>query len=183
MTRVSKHFHTVAVLAPALGLLCSTAMAPCRAAVNGSEAHSAQAATSEVTTSETTGSEVAGSEVAGSEVTDSKKTSQAASTAIAAAPEITQAEQPAVDPGNTARASLGMAEQFVCHKEEMTRRIEIHYLLANSQLPCEVNYYKDSGVLEEMEVLWRAEATEGFCEQNVDALLERLAGWGWQCDL
>ena len=48
-------------------------------------------------------------------------------------------------------------------------------------LPCEVHYYKDTEAPGESQVLWSAQAQEGYCEAKTEEFVARLQGWGWSC--
>ena len=62
------------------------------------------------------------------------------------------------------------------------RMVRVHYLEEDSQLPCEVRYYKPTErPHESYRVLWYARNTEGYCERKAELLVNRLRGWGWQC--
>ncbi|BFM05510.1 hypothetical protein GCM10025791_17190 [Halioxenophilus aromaticivorans] len=70
---------------------------------------------------------------------------------------------------------------FSCRKGTAARRVSIHYMAVGQPVPCEVNYFKDNGVIENTETLWYAQHEVGYCEQQAQGLVERLKAWGWQC--
>lgn len=84
--------------------------------------------------------------------------------------------------GEAESTAMTYGAQSICTRKSAKRRIQVQYLVQGSQLPCEVAYFKDNGVLEEFEILWRADYQAGFCEQSVSNLVDRLKSWGWQCD-
>ncbi|MCO7226735.1 hypothetical protein [Pleionea sp. CnH1-48] len=65
----------------------------------------------------------------------------------------------------------------VCTQGDAQRKIEIVYP-QGEETPCEVQYTKASG----MQVLWKAEAQLGYCEEKAAAFIEKQRGWGWQCE-
>jgi hypothetical protein len=65
---------------------------------------------------------------------------------------------------------------YVCTSGDMERRIEVIYLGAGT-VPCEVRYTKNGNT----EVLWSAQAEEGYCEAKVSEFVEKQRGWGWEC--
>lgn len=64
----------------------------------------------------------------------------------------------------------------VCTQGGMERRVEVVYLSADT-VPCEVRYTKNGNT----EVLWSAQAEEGYCEVKAIQFVEKLKGWGWEC--
>lgn len=65
---------------------------------------------------------------------------------------------------------------YVCTQGSMERKIEVVYLEAG-KVPCEVRYTKDG----ETQVLWSAQAEEGYCEAKAAEFVEKQRGWGWEC--
>jgi hypothetical protein len=72
------------------------------------------------------------------------------------------------------------ATGYQCALDEVTRRVEIYYE-TGSTVPCEVQYFKDTEMPGEREVLWRAGNEEGYCEARAAELVEKLRGMGWTC--
>lgn len=64
----------------------------------------------------------------------------------------------------------------ICTSGNMERKIEVVYLGADT-VPCEVRYTKDGNT----EVLWSAQAEEGYCEARAAEFVEKQRGWGWAC--
>lgn len=94
----------------------------------------------------------------------------------------TSTEQSIDDGQLTNRDSERPEMQYTCKKGTASRRIQVHYFDVYNSIPCEVNYFRDNGVLEEAETLWYAEFDVGFCERSATSLKERLQAWGWQCN-
>ncbi len=65
----------------------------------------------------------------------------------------------------------------ICQYADQQRKIDLVYP-EKTELPCEVQYTKSSG----MEVLWRATSETGFCESKYQAFVEKQKGWGWRCE-
>jgi hypothetical protein len=65
---------------------------------------------------------------------------------------------------------------YVCTSGEMERRIEVVYL-GTDTVPCEVRYTKNGST----EVLWSAQAEEGYCDAKAAEFVEKQRGWGWAC--
>ena len=64
-----------------------------------------------------------------------------------------------------------------CRYGNQLRVIEVIYT-GDGPVPCEVSYTKESGT----EILWRAVAEEGYCEEKAANLVAKQRGWGWQCE-
>ena len=67
-----------------------------------------------------------------------------------------------------------------CTLGDLTRRVVIMSEPGVS-VPCEVHYYKDTEAPGESQVLWSAQAQEGFCEEKAAGFVAQLEGWGWNC--
>ncbi len=65
---------------------------------------------------------------------------------------------------------------YVCTRGDMERRIEVVYL-GTGTAPCEVRYTKNGNT----EVLWSAQAEEGYCDARAVDFVEKQRGWGWEC--
>ncbi len=65
----------------------------------------------------------------------------------------------------------------ICQYADQQRKIDLVYP-EKTELPCEVQYTKSSG----MEVLWSATAEAGFCENKYQTFVEKQKGWGWRCE-
>ena len=65
---------------------------------------------------------------------------------------------------------------YVCTHGDMERRIEVVQLGA-AAVPCEVRYTKNGNT----EVVWNAQAEEGYCEARAAEFVEKQRGWGWEC--
>jgi hypothetical protein len=65
---------------------------------------------------------------------------------------------------------------YVCTQGDMERKIEVVYL-GEGTVPCEVRYTKNGNT----EVLWSAQAEEGYCDAKAAEFVEKQRGWGWEC--
>lgn len=65
---------------------------------------------------------------------------------------------------------------YVCTHGDMERRIEV-VSLSTATVPCEVRYTKSGNT----EVLWSAQAEEGYCDARAAEFVEKQQGWGWEC--
>ena len=75
-------------------------------------------------------------------------------------------------------SQLALADTtYVCTHGDSERVIEVVYLSSSGTAPCEVRYTKN-GVTE---VLWSAQAEEGYCDVKGEAFVEKQRGWGWDC--
>ena len=77
----------------------------------------------------------------------------------------------------------GIAQEssgYLCTNGIQQRRVEVARD-PGVTVPCEVHYYKDTEAPGERQVLWRAMREEGYCEAQVEAFVEKLASWGWEC--
>ncbi len=72
------------------------------------------------------------------------------------------------------------AGKYQCTHGDLVRRVEI-YTEPGVTVPCEVHYYKDTEAPGETQVLWSAQAQEGYCESQTEAFVAKLEGWGWSC--
>ncbi len=71
--------------------------------------------------------------------------------------------------------------KYQCTHGDLVRRVEI-FTEPGVTVPCEVHYFKDTEAPGESEVLWSAQAQEGYCEQKAAEFIAKLEGWGWDCD-
>ena len=67
-----------------------------------------------------------------------------------------------------------------CTHGDLVRRVEI-FTEPGMTVPCEVHYYKDTEAPGETQVLWSAQAEEGYCETKAQEFIAKLQGWGWSC--
>ena len=72
------------------------------------------------------------------------------------------------------------AGKYQCTHGDLVRRVEI-YTEPGVTVPCEVHYFKDTEAPGESQVLWSAQAQEGYCESQTEAFVAKLEGWGWSC--
>jgi len=76
-------------------------------------------------------------------------------------------------------ASVFANEAYICKSGDQERRIAISYANEGSTVPCEVTYTKETG---DTESLWQAQNAAGYCEEKAEAFIEKLRGWGWECN-
>ena len=74
------------------------------------------------------------------------------------------------------------AAEYQCELQGLQRRVEVVYE-SSVAVPCEVHYFKDSEAPGEHQILWNAQNESGYCESQAQAFIEKLEGWGWECDL
>ena len=73
------------------------------------------------------------------------------------------------------------APEYRCAQAGLQRRVAIVYE-TDAAVPCEVHYFKDTEAPGEREVLWNAQNETGYCESQAQAFIEKLEGWGWECN-
>ncbi|MCW8875459.1 MAG: hypothetical protein OQJ89_05240 [Kangiellaceae bacterium] len=66
----------------------------------------------------------------------------------------------------------------ICTHGTFERKVEVVYP-QGGETPCEVQYTKEG----KMNVVWYAEAEIGYCEDKASTFIEKLKGWGWNCEL
>ena len=71
--------------------------------------------------------------------------------------------------------------KYECKSGDSVRHIELVYEKPASQVPCSVLYTRDADEPDQTKTLWRAEYEPGFCEQHIEAFLEKLERLGWTC--
>ncbi|NIL93315.1 MAG: hypothetical protein GTO71_02480 [Woeseiaceae bacterium] len=80
-------------------------------------------------------------------------------------------------PGIAATQDSG---NYQCTHGDLVRRVEI-FTDPGVSVPCEVHYFKDTEAPGESQVLWKAQAEEGYCEAQAAEFIAKLEGWGWSC--
>jgi hypothetical protein len=70
-------------------------------------------------------------------------------------------------------------QTYICLFDNSERLIKVSYTYADSKVPCEVVYEKNTG----SQVLWNAQSEEGYCEARAAEFVEKQRGWGWDCAL
>ncbi len=68
-------------------------------------------------------------------------------------------------------------EVYACQHNGLERTIKVVYENADSQIPCQVVYEKDSGT----QTLWSSQNEVGYCENKAEDFVEKQRGWGWDC--
>ena len=66
---------------------------------------------------------------------------------------------------------------YTCTLDDSERVISVNYDNQDMEVPCEVRYKKEG----EAEMLWRAEAQAGYCEEKAELFVQKQTGWGWAC--
>lgn len=69
-----------------------------------------------------------------------------------------------------------------CTHNNQIRQVEIDYGSLDEAVPCSVLYSKETEMPGEIETLWSAENTVGYCEEKAADLVDRLEGAGWVCE-
>lgn len=73
------------------------------------------------------------------------------------------------------------ARSYQCTYGDIVRRVEI-VSEPGVSVPCEVHYYKDTEAPGEQQVLWSAQSEAGYCAARTEEFVEKLTGWGWNCE-
>ena len=66
---------------------------------------------------------------------------------------------------------------YICTQDKATRVITVEYS-TSEPVPCAVTYTKNG----QTQTLWKAQNTDGYCEQKAKAFVEKQKSWGWQCN-
>jgi len=82
--------------------------------------------------------------------------------------------------GAASLAGPVLANPTQCSYGQLTRSIEVVYAHPGQAVPCEVIYNKS--MESSVETLWRADSEAGYCEARAQALIDKLAGFGWRCE-
>lgn len=77
---------------------------------------------------------------------------------------------------------IAFGQEYRCAQGDLQRRVSIVHE-AGVTVPCEVHYYKDTEAPGEREVLWSAQNESGYCEARTEEFIEKLRGWGWNCQI
>jgi hypothetical protein len=70
-----------------------------------------------------------------------------------------------------------MATKTTCTSGQTQRTLEVVYEQEGKKVPCKLNYTKD----EQTSSPFSAQAQEGFCEEKLDFMKQKLASSGWTC--
>lgn len=83
---------------------------------------------------------------------------------------------------------IAAADDYICRYNENNnqnnneeRIISVIYDHKGWQIPCSVRYEKPQEG--SITYPWRAQATPGYCEDRARFLAEKLAGFGWDCQI
>ena len=77
-------------------------------------------------------------------------------------------------------ASAAFANPTVCTNSGLTRTVEVVYEMEGQDTPCEVIYNKQTEGTQSS--LWRANNEAGYCEARAAEFIDKLEGWGWDCN-
>jgi|GEM_PF-1362266 len=77
--------------------------------------------------------------------------------------------------------SMRRGDQSLCKNGDQQRRVHVQYYEPEKQVPCEVQYYKDTEQPGMGQVLWRAAKEVGFCERKMAVFVKDLSDSGWDC--
>jgi hypothetical protein len=77
---------------------------------------------------------------------------------------------------------FAMADNITsCSRHDNQRIITLDYLLEDSLVPCQVIYEKPTERPGYRKILWQAKNSAGYCERKMDAFIQKLERYGWQC--
>jgi hypothetical protein len=79
-------------------------------------------------------------------------------------------------------ANESTSSKSICVLQGLVRRVEVVYEIPGENLPCAVNYYKDSEAPGEVNTLWSAQNIDGYCEEKAGNFVGKLESWGWICN-
>lgn len=79
-------------------------------------------------------------------------------------------------------AAVAKVDEYQCRRDGLMRRVQLSGAPADRPMPCEVVYWKDSEQPGGEQVLWNAKSNPQYCEEHARIFVERLRGWGWQCE-
>ena len=69
----------------------------------------------------------------------------------------------------------------VCTSGGNTRKVELISASAETKVPCEVHYKKETEQPGHDQVIYTANNEIGFCHAKATAFVEKLTGMGWAC--
>ncbi len=69
----------------------------------------------------------------------------------------------------------------VCTSGGNTRKVELISASAETKLPCEVHYKKETEQTGHNQVIYTANNDLGFCHAKAAAFVDKLTGMGWAC--
>ena len=69
----------------------------------------------------------------------------------------------------------------VCTSGGNTRKVELISASAETKVPCEVHYKKETEQPGHDQVLYTANNDLGFCHAKAAAFVDKLTGMGWTC--
>jgi hypothetical protein len=78
-------------------------------------------------------------------------------------------------------ASTSGFTDTVCTSGGNTRKVELISASAETKVPCEVHYKKETEQPGHDQVIYTANNEIGFCHSKAAAFVDKLAGMGWTC--
>ena len=78
-------------------------------------------------------------------------------------------------------ASASGFTDTVCTSGGNTRKVELISASAETKVPCEVHYKKETEQPGHDQVIYTANNEIGFCHSKAAAFVDKLAGMGWTC--
>ena len=76
----------------------------------------------------------------------------------------------------------GQSYKIICQRGAYQREIQVIYDNPMFQDSCKVYYKKGDTQPFSKKLLWKAEYTPLYCEQNAANLADKLKSWQWDCD-
>jgi len=77
--------------------------------------------------------------------------------------------------------TMRTGDKSLCQNGKSQRSVQVHYYEPEKQVPCEVQYYKDTDQPGMGQVLWQAANEAGFCEKKMAVFVKDLSDSGWDC--
>lgn len=84
--------------------------------------------------------------------------------------------------GSTDDAALPAAPTMTCSHNGNIRRVEVVYDNPDQAIPCRVLYNLETETPGDIQTLWSAQHTVGFCEEKAADLVASLEEGGWTCE-
>jgi len=79
--------------------------------------------------------------------------------------------------------AIRQGDKSLCKSGKLQRSVQVQYYNQDKQVPCEVQYYKNTEEPEMGQVLWRAANEVGFCEKKMAVFVDELSDSGWDCEV
>jgi hypothetical protein len=75
----------------------------------------------------------------------------------------------------------GRAQDVLCHKDDLTRQVQVQFAQDADGLPCRV-VWQGSAASDHKQLVWRSNAQLDFCTKKARELVHQLIEGGWTCD-